>query len=115
MSSKASKKSLTSSPVVKDAVGRIVEGFDPDQIIVFGSRAKGEAKGGSDLDLLVILSHVESRRETRIAIRVALIGLGVPKDVIVATREDLNTHGKLPGTVLKSALEEGVVVYERVA
>ncbi|MEX2281728.1 MAG: nucleotidyltransferase domain-containing protein [Gemmatimonadota bacterium] len=99
--------------VVGKAIRAIVPLCDPDAIIVFGSRARGEETPASDLDLLVICSQITSRRETRIAIRIALSNLGVPKDVLVASSEDVRTHGQVPGTVLKTALEEGIVVYER--
>ena len=33
---------------------RIVQGFDPLQIILFGSQARGDADRNSDIDLLVV-------------------------------------------------------------
>jgi len=40
-----------------EIVERIVRGFDPLKIILFGSRARGEAHPDSDVDLLVILPY----------------------------------------------------------
>ena len=53
----------------------------------FGSYARGEAKPGSDLDLVVVLPTVENTREAAISIRRLLAGLPAPKDVVVATPE----------------------------
>lgn len=35
------------------AAGRIVERFDPDKILLFGSRARGDARQDSEYDLLI--------------------------------------------------------------
>jgi hypothetical protein len=50
---------VAESPAVLDAlVRRIAERFSPDKIILFGSRARGEAGPDSDVDLLVLFSEV---------------------------------------------------------
>lgn len=43
----------------------------------------------------------------------ALRGLGVPKDVVVTTPDEIARRGRLIGTVLEPALREGKVLYER--
>lgn len=106
---------VQNTPIVREAVRRILAASAPDRIIVFGSRARADATHDSDLDLLVVLPHTESRREARIALRIALTGLGVPKDVLVATLDDIRARRHEPGSVLRTALDEGVVVYERAA
>lgn len=94
-------------------VGRIVRLVDPVRIILFGSRARGDARDDSDYDILVILDEVENRRTMRIRIRAALDDLPIAKDVIVATADDVaGPHGR-PWGVLYWALAEGRVVYER--
>ena len=40
---------------VAEMVRRIAEGFRPDKIIVFGSRARGTAGPDSDVDFLVVM------------------------------------------------------------
>lgn len=97
---------------VEDAVERLVEAFDPLQIVVFGSYARGETRPGSDLDLLVIMPAVENKRNAALAMRRALSGLAVGKDVIVTTPEEIERRGWIIGTVLREALKEGETVYE---
>ena len=40
--------------VLNEIVRRLVEAVDPDRIILFGSRARGDARPDSDIDLLII-------------------------------------------------------------
>jgi hypothetical protein len=54
-----------------EAVERIVEGFHPLKVILFGSLARGEAGYHSDVDLLIVFDHVEweNKRELAVDIR----------------------------------------------
>ena len=92
---------------------RIVSGFQPERVIVFGSYARGEAREDSDIDLLVVMPDGTDRRQTAVAILGALGGLGVAKDVVVTTPDEIARRGDLVGTVLRPALREGKVLYER--
>jgi len=96
-------------------VQRIVRGFDPDQVILFGSYARGEAGADSDVDLLVVLPVVGSRRQLAIAIGRALAGRVMPVDIMVATPDEVAQQRHLVGTVIRPALEEGRTLYRRVA
>lgn len=92
---------------------RIVEHFQPLQLVLFGSQARGDAHANSDIDLLVVLAQVEDQRKTAIAIRRVLADLPIAKDIIVTTPDEISRRGFLIGTVLRQALQEGKVVYER--
>lgn len=92
---------------------RIVREFDPIRVILFGSHARGEAGRDSDVDLLVVLPKVDDQRRAAVAIRRLLADLPVAKDIVVTTPEEIAARGDLVGTILRPALREGVVVYER--
>lgn len=92
---------------------RIVAVSDPQQIILFGSQARGEAGPDSDLDLLVIKDEVASPRAEAARIYRALAGLSTPVDVVVARSDYVRRHRDLIGTVVRPALREGRVLYAR--
>jgi predicted nucleotidyltransferase len=41
--------------LLQEITRRIVEGFDPKKVILFGSQASGTSRADSDIDLLVIM------------------------------------------------------------
>ncbi len=97
---------------VSTMVDRIVRAFAPLRIILFGSRARGEARPDSDVDLLVVLPTVSDTRQAAIAIRRVLADIPVAKDILVASPADLERRASHIGDVLRYALAEGKVVHE---
>ena len=86
--------------------------FKPLKIIIFGSWARGEAGPDSDVDLLVVLDcKRDKKRDMQVAIRKELRRFTVPKDIIVATPEDIEEYKDAWWTVYQHALTEGQVVY----
>ena len=94
-------------------VKRLVSRFSPDQIILFGSHARGTARPESDIDLLVVLPLSGSKRAKQVEMRVALHDIRVPKDIIVATPEEIARRRNIVGTLIRPALREGKVLYAR--
>jgi uncharacterized protein len=82
-----------------------------EQILLFGSYARGDAHAQSDLDFLVIERTVENRAREMVRLRRALRPLGVAADVLVYSSEEVNRWGQQPGTALYWALREGRVVH----
>jgi len=99
--------------IIQVMADRIAAKFKPDKIILFGSYARGDAGPDSDADFLVVMPVVGSRREKAIEIDVCISGLGMAKDVFVATPEDMQKYGKYVGNIPHIALREGKTLYER--
>lgn len=99
--------------VIAEAVRRIVEGFAPEQIILFGSHARGTAGPDSDADFLIVMPVSGSKRRKAAEIDLALAEIGMPKDVIVVTPEEVERYRNVVGTIIYPALREGKVLYDR--
>jgi predicted nucleotidyltransferase len=104
---------MTTTELIPVMIDRIVRDFQPVRILLFGSHARGEAGPDSDVDLLVVLPEVTDKRQAAIQMRRVLVDLPVCKDIIVTTPEEIARRGDLVGTVLRPALREGKVLYER--
>ncbi len=100
---------------IPSAVERVVERFDPLKLILFGSLARGESNYDSDMDLLVVFERValENKRNLAVEIRRALAEVPVPVDIVVTDVDEIERQGHIVGTVLRPALREGKVLYER--
>jgi predicted nucleotidyltransferase len=96
-----------------EMTNRVVQKFQPERVILFGSQARGEAASESDVDILVVVPDGSDVRRTTTAIYEELDDLPISKDVVVVTPTDVTTFGRLVGTILKPALEEGISIYER--
>ena len=97
--------------VLDEIVRRIVEVAQPEQIILFGSAARGEMAPNSDVDLLVVKSDVVHRGRLAEAIYMNLIGVGQAVDIIVVTPEDIERYRDAIGLVIEPALREGKAIY----
>lgn len=96
--------------MLQEIIRRIVEVAQPEQMILFGSAARGQMGPNSDIDLLVIKSGVH-RRHLAEELYVRLIGVGHPVDLVVVTPEDVERYGDSPALIMQPALREGRVVY----
>ena len=104
---------MTTEPIVATMVDRIAARFQPARILLFGSRARGTANRWSDVDLLVVMEEVADKRQAAVEMRRALSDLPVSKDIVVTTPEEIARRGKIVGGVLRAALRDAKVVYER--
>ena len=95
----------------------IVDEVDPEQIILFGSHARGDAREDSDVDLIVIEAEPfgkdRCQRSELIRVRKAVKDFDVPKDILVFSLEDVEYWRDSLNNVLARAMREGRVLYER--
>lgn len=100
--------------LVHEIVARIVAAARPERIVLFGSRARGQHRPDSDIDLLVIQKSNLPRHRRSIPIYQALIGLPVEVDweIIVYTPAEVHEWSQVPQAFVTTALREGKVLYE---
>jgi predicted nucleotidyltransferase len=101
--------------LVGEVVARIVNAVAPDKVILFGSRARGEADQDSDLDVLIVAPSSLPRWQRTAPIYRLLAGMGVPKDILWWTPEEVEEWRGVRSHFINAVLREGQVVYERPA
>ena len=97
---------------VHEAVRRLVEAVDPLAIIAFGSRARGQHRPDSDLDLAVILDVPESQAFNVVPPEI-FKGLRMPVDLLPIAKERYDRFRPWLNSVHRYIDEEGIRLYER--
>ncbi|AMR28169.1 hypothetical protein A0257_14460 [Hymenobacter psoromatis] len=97
---------------IQAVVRRIVEGYAPDRIILFGSYAYGEPTEHSDLDLLVVKSGLgPTRQERALAVRRLVRGAGIPMDILVRTPTEVTAATEVRFSIEAQASAKGRLLY----
>jgi predicted nucleotidyltransferase len=98
-------------------IDTIVREVQPEQVILFGSRAQGTASTESDYDLLVIVRDVQNERLISRRIYRALLESKIVAavDVVVANTETIKRHESNPFYIYRQALQEGKIFYDQQA
>ena len=86
----------TDPSLVDEIVRRVVQAAQPEKLILFGSRARGNARPNSDYDLLVVNPSAEPRYKRSIPIYLALADLPVEVEVMVYTPEEIEALRSKP-------------------
>lgn len=99
--------------LVRDIVRRIVDTAQPEKVILFGSRSRGDARANSDFDVLVIKESDEPRHRRSAPLYVALADLPVEVEVMVYTPHEVEEWSEVPQAFVTTAVREGTTIYER--
>lgn len=92
---------------------RIVERWRPEQIWLFGSRARGVATTASDWDLLVVAPDDLDDDFDPVEAWQLQKGSGVRADVLLCQLKDFRSDLGTPNTIAYAVAMEGVLLYER--
>ncbi len=87
------------------------ETFRHEKIILFGSYARGDAGPDSDADLLIVMNTGKNRRLRKVEILSKLADIGLPKDIVIVTPQELEKYADMIGTIVYPAVREGKVLY----
>lgn len=92
----------------------VVAWFDPQRVILFGSRARGESGPDSDLDLLVVVDDdTPTERLGWRGIHAARKDYHEPVDIVPWPRSAFDERRAIVGSLPWTAEREGVLVFER--
>ena len=90
----------------------LIENYNPQHILLFGSLATGEVDEWSDVDLVVV-KETSLRFLDRIREVLQLLHPRVGVDVLVYTPEEFDRLTQERGFVRQEILEKGQLLYER--
>ena len=103
------------SDLIQKITEIIINEYKPDKVILFGSRARGDDRPDSDIDILIVSDEEKNlpRYKRGLQVRVKLSGIQIPKDILFYTHEDFSKWQNVRQSFVSTVIREGVVLYER--
>lgn len=104
------KEQIKLAMLLKDT---ILETYNPEVIILFGSLGRGDTDEFSDVDLLVVMKTEGDVNDLGNEISNYLDPISTHKHIIVQTPRDFFLKQDIPGTIVFSAIQEGRILFEK--
>ena len=100
-------------PFIDKIVSIIVSTVNPDQIILFGSYARGENKNTSDIDLLVLKKNLKNSNTVTDNLYMSFFDnkIKIPVDLIVTDYDKYHNLKNEIGYIYKTIDREGKLIY----
>ncbi len=95
-------------------IKEVCRSFFPDcKIVLFGSRANGYYEHNSDYDFMIITEEelsVKQKLEYKAKIRKLLADYKIPADVLIQSKNEVDTKKNIIGHIVKQAVTKGIVL-----
>jgi len=102
---------LISEHQINEIGQRLGRQFRPQEIVLFGSYARGDQTEDSDVDLLVVFAHAVDKAAEAVRIRRAIGRVPVGVDVVVSSAQEFVEWQNVKGTVYYYAHKDGRPIY----
>lgn len=97
---------------LKKITDKIVKGYRPEKIILFGSAVWGRMRRDSDLDLFIIKKGIGRKRRGERYLEVSkLLDHEIPVDLRIYTPYEVRKRLYLGDPFVKKIIKEGEIVY----
>ncbi len=103
---------MSDADILAEAVRRIDAHCHPRKVLLFGSRARGEARSDSDFDLAVVVGHVQDKWKLESALYGVVGGLHAPFDILVFDEAYWQKWSVFPLAFEHTIAEEGKVLLD---
>jgi HEPN domain-containing protein/predicted nucleotidyltransferase len=98
---------------LQEMTEQLIAGYDPERIILFGSRARGTHRPDSDFDLLVLKETEAPPAERRMQVERLLADRAVAIDIDVLTPEEMLRLYRAGAPLIDDIVHSGKVLYMR--
>jgi predicted nucleotidyltransferase len=92
---------------------KIVEAFQPQKVILFGSYAYGQPTHDSDVDILIVMDSRERPTERAAKVSRLLRPRPFPMDILVRTPEEIGRRLIIGDQFFLEIMRRGKILYER--
>jgi predicted nucleotidyltransferase len=97
---------------IQEVADKIVQEFQPEKIILFGSWAWGEPTEDSDVDLFVVKETTDNRKTAR-EIDGSIFPRPFPMDLFVYTPKQLKKELSFEEPFITKVSKKGMLLYEK--
>ena len=91
----------------------MLQGHNYEEIILFGSRARGDSSEKSDYDFMIVMKNnliVREKIKLSSLLRKKLAKKGIDADLVIKSKDELNYYRTKIGSVVREALKEGITL-----
>ena len=97
---------------INEVINKIITGYHPEKIILFGSYARNEQTADSDLDLLIVKDTDQSPVQRQRSVRSLFDKQQFPMDILVYTPAEFDKQKNWLNNIINIAVKTGKLVYE---
>ena len=98
---------------IQEVATKIASMCNAEKVILFGSRARGDMRADSDVDLLIIAESDQPRHKRTRTLYERIRPYPFPMDLIMYTPEEIKRAMESQLSFASRVMQEGKVLYER--
>jgi predicted nucleotidyltransferase len=104
---------MINSKQINRVVKLIVDYYAPDQVLLFGSHAKGNADVQSDLDLIIVKDASLPKGQRGLDLKDGLANFPFKIDLVFLTKGELDTQLKVDSSFVSSICSEAKIIFQK--